>query len=198
MNNAIVLWTVRSDGIRTALFTPVYSQSIVRGKRRRLWPLNTVHPTLISYEPSCNQAVKMKYRILWPLDIIRSKIFELWTRRLHSSFVLSQEAIGSKWAELIRILSLHSLTQRDDKVASPPIGDGSHKNHTSTFFQFVTCGKECLFGLGVCCQLCSINNNGSSYRWPISLKDKKIEATLFCVALWETLKPNPNKMLTSL
>ena len=46
--------------------------------------------------------------------------------------MLCPEAIGSKSAELIRILLLHSythsLTQRDGIVASPPIGGSSHKN----------------------------------------------------------------------
>ena len=47
--------------------------------------------------------------------------------------MLCPEAIGSKSAELIRILlythSLtHSITQREGIVASPPIGCSSHKN----------------------------------------------------------------------
>ena len=47
---------------------------------------------------------------------------------MQSTFVLCPEAIGSKSAELIRILLLHSLTHRDGIVASPPIGSGRHKN----------------------------------------------------------------------
>ena len=41
--------------------------------------------------------------------------------------MLCPEAIGSKSAELTRILLLHSLTQHDGIVASPPIGGSSHK-----------------------------------------------------------------------
>ena len=42
--------------------------------------------------------------------------------------MLSPEAIGLTSAELIPILLLHSLTQQDSIVASPPIGACRHKN----------------------------------------------------------------------
>ena len=58
----------------------------------------------------------------------KSKTYELRTRGLQRSFVLSPEELGSTSAELIRILLFRSYTQRASIVASPPIGGSSHKN----------------------------------------------------------------------
>ena len=49
----------------------------------------------------------------------KSKPYELRSRGLQRSFVLSPEELGSTSAELIRILSFHSYTQRASIVASP-------------------------------------------------------------------------------
>ena len=67
-----------------------------------------------------------------------SKTYELQTCGLQRSFVL--EELGSRLAELIHILLLHSYTPHASIVASPPIGGGSsHANHSLTvkFFFFL-------------------------------------------------------------
>ena len=65
----------------------------------------------------------------------KSKTYELRTRGLQRSFVLSPEELswggggGATLAELICILLFHSYTQRASIVASPPKGGSSHNNY---------------------------------------------------------------------
>ena len=86
---------IRSDpGFRTALFTLKVSYG--GGNHRRLWPLNTVNPTLVSHQPSCNHTVKLKHRLFWPLNIVNTKIYGEY---------MSIVTMDTSLAELIRAKS---------------------------------------------------------------------------------------------
>ena len=80
-----------------------------------------------SYEPSCMTSCEVETSPSVAVEHNKSKTYELGTRGLQRSFLLSPEELGSRSAELIRIVLLQSYTQRARIVASPPIGGSSHK-----------------------------------------------------------------------
>ena len=79
-----------------------------------------------SYEPSCMTSCEVETSPSVAVEH-KNRTYELRTRGLQRSFVLSPEELGSTSAELIRILLFHSYTQRASIVASLPIGGSSHK-----------------------------------------------------------------------
>ena len=111
---------MRSDDIRIALFTLIVSLSF--GVKSASLALEYSK----SYEPSCMTSCEVETSPSVAVEHSKSKTYELRTRGLQRSFVLSPEELGSRSAELIRILLLHSYTQRASIVASPPIGGSSH------------------------------------------------------------------------
>ena len=130
-NDPIVLWTVRSgsDAIRTALFT-LKVKLIFRGKHRRLWPLNTVNPILISYAWAFLHGKLWSWNIAFFSRWISSKYGHV-ACRAHSCYVRKQsgQSRQSSFVFYCYTHSLtHSITQRDGIVASPPVECSIHKN----------------------------------------------------------------------
>ena len=125
-----LIWFLLSDDIRIALFTLKVSLSL------GVKSASLAHEYIKSYEPSCMTSCEVETSPSVAVEHSKWKTYELRTRGLQRLFVLTPEELGSRSAELIRILLLQSHTQRASIVASPPTGGSSNQNEiVCTFYK---------------------------------------------------------------